>query len=212
MTTATTPTGWRTDRGNRNPVPWEPDTILPSQYLQRRAATETVPERRLLLAVLQDAVDVYVKHGRWQERHARRLYDDVVCWFRSDDDRHLFAFVRICDVLELDPDYLRRGLRIHEPVPTAPSDVKVTRGRAPVRCGRRGAVPSPSAYAPMPAGTPWTGPRVRTLRIARALRQRDVELMYGLSWGTVAMWETCRAPVPRKVWPALDRLATEVVC
>ena len=58
-----------------------PDTLLPSQYfaaLKRKGAHE--PERRLAVAVLQDAVDCFQKHLRARDRKARQLFVDAEEW------------------------------------------------------------------------------------------------------------------------------------
>ena len=61
------------------------------------------PEKRLALAVLADAI-------RRVRQGGRDAADDEA-WFASPATNHPFAFVRVCHVLDLDPDYLRRGLR-----------------------------------------------------------------------------------------------------
>ena len=64
----------------------QPDTLLPSQYfaaLKRKGQHE--PERRLAIAVLQDAVDCYQKHLRARDRKARQLFVDAEEWITSDD-------------------------------------------------------------------------------------------------------------------------------
>jgi hypothetical protein len=65
---------------------FQPDTLLPSQFFDRvRRRSEHEGERRLMIAVLEDAVE--------------------------DPDRSwLFSFQNICDVLDIDANYLRRGL------------------------------------------------------------------------------------------------------
>ncbi len=89
----------------------QPDTLLPSQYfaaLKRKGAHE--PERRLAIAVLQDAVDCFQKHLRSSDRKARQLYLDAEAWIGSDDRTWPFSFENICDLLQINPEYLRRGL------------------------------------------------------------------------------------------------------
>ena len=89
----------------------QPDTLLPSQYfaaLQRRGAHE--PERRLAIAVLQDAVDCFQKHLSARDRKARQLFLDAEEWIVSDDRSWPFSFENICDLLQINPEYLRRGL------------------------------------------------------------------------------------------------------
>jgi hypothetical protein len=90
----------------------EPDTLLPSQYFDRvRSRTEHDPERRLMLAVLEQGVHDYVKNAGAKERHKVELFLDAEQWVEGTDSGWLLSFENICHVLDLDPDYLRRGLR-----------------------------------------------------------------------------------------------------
>lgn len=89
----------------------QPDTLLPAQYfaaLKRKGAHE--PERRLAVAVLQDAVDCFQKHLRARERKARQLFLDAEEWICSEDRSWPFSFENVCDLLQINPEYLRRGL------------------------------------------------------------------------------------------------------
>jgi hypothetical protein len=70
------------------------------------------PEKRLALAVLADAVR--------QIREGDHRATDDEAWLASPAVDDPFAFVRICEVLGLDPDHLRRGLRrMHRRAPHA---------------------------------------------------------------------------------------------
>jgi hypothetical protein len=89
----------------------QPDTLLPSQYfaaLKRKGLHE--PERRLAIAVLQDAVDCFQKHLRARDRKARQLFLDAEEWICSTDRSWPFSFENICDLLQINPEYLRCGL------------------------------------------------------------------------------------------------------
>ncbi len=89
----------------------QPDTLLPSQYyaaLKRKATHE--PERRLAIAVLQDAVDCFQKHLRARDRKARQLFVEAEEWISSEDRSWPFSFENICDLLQINAAYLRRGL------------------------------------------------------------------------------------------------------
>ena len=91
----------------------QPDTLLPSQYfavLKRKSNHE--PERRLAIAVLQDAVDCYQKHLRARDRKARQLFIDAEEWITSEDRTWPFSFDNVCDLLQINPEYLRRGLAV----------------------------------------------------------------------------------------------------
>ena len=89
----------------------QPDTLLPSQYfaaLRRKGAHE--PERRLVIAVLQDAVDCFQKHLRARDPKTRQLFLDAEEWIGSSDRSWPFSFENVCDLLQINPEYLRRGL------------------------------------------------------------------------------------------------------
>ena len=71
----------------------------------------TVRERRLLLAVLEDAIRTYERYAFANDRRGVDQLSHVEAWFASEDSDWTFSFVAICDVLGLDVSYLRRGLR-----------------------------------------------------------------------------------------------------
>lgn len=89
----------------------QPDTVLPSQYfaaLRRKSIQE--PERRLVLAILEDAVDCFTKHVAARDRRSRQLFLDAEEWFTDGDREWPFAFENVCDLVGLDAGYLRAGL------------------------------------------------------------------------------------------------------
>jgi len=87
----------------------EPDLILPVQFLQQSVAT---PEKRLLLAVLEEAVGTYQRYvsAPRLDRRNTGVLADVEAWFASEDSHGLYSFVAICDALGLDATYVRSGL------------------------------------------------------------------------------------------------------
>jgi hypothetical protein len=92
---------------------FQPDTLLPSQYfdrIRRRASSDG--ERRLMVAILEDAVDVYRKQAGARDRKRRQLFEDAEAWIESPDKGWLYAYENICDVLGIDAGYLRKGLRV----------------------------------------------------------------------------------------------------
>ena len=92
-------------------VIFQPDTLLPSQFFDRvRRRTEHDGERRLMIAVLEDAVDVYRKHAGARDPRGEQLFQEAEAWIDDPDRTWLFSFQNICDVLGLDASYLRRGL------------------------------------------------------------------------------------------------------
>lgn len=106
---------------------FELDVILPDQFFtncRRTAGLE--PERLLMLAVLEEAVDSYRSCAFASDPRDRATFAEARDWFVSDDRGWLFAFESICDVLGIDAGYIRRRLREWR------VDAALRRGRAPV--------------------------------------------------------------------------------
>ena len=77
------------------------------------------PECRLLWAVLQDGMETYRKYTGATSRRGQRLFAAAERWIMENDPTWLCSFVSICHVLELDPEYLRAGLRRWRSTPLA---------------------------------------------------------------------------------------------
>jgi hypothetical protein len=89
-----------------------PDVLLPTQYLDRvRPQNEFTGEQRLIIAVLEHAIDDYLKYAAATDRRRRRVFLNAERWVESADASPLYSFQTICDHLGLDAAYLRRGLR-----------------------------------------------------------------------------------------------------
>jgi hypothetical protein len=73
--------------------------------------TVSQPEKRLLLALLEGAVDDFKKYATASTGRGRRLFADVNAWFGSTSHDRFLDFETICDGLGLDPSFLRSGLR-----------------------------------------------------------------------------------------------------
>ena len=67
-------------------------------------------ERELMLAVLSDAIECYWKYQKSAKRSAIRLYQDAKKWIFAEDDSLPFSFNVVCETLELEPGYIRRGI------------------------------------------------------------------------------------------------------
>ena len=89
----------------------EADTILPEQYFERIGSEHSAfPEKRLMLAVLEDAVATFQRYVDARNRRGQRLFREAEEWVLSDDTEWPFAFENICHTLDIEPDFLRRGL------------------------------------------------------------------------------------------------------
>jgi hypothetical protein len=89
----------------------QPDVLCVDEYLhvyQGRPA-ET-PERRLLAAILRDAVDCYLRDCFTKNRHRKRSFREAEEWFFKSDDYGVFSLENVCGILNIDPGYIRRSL------------------------------------------------------------------------------------------------------
>ena len=93
--------------GKSHPL-FQPDIILPSQHrdtLQRRTPQD--PEKRLMLAVLEDAVACF-RNGLHARDHRRKeLFKDSEAWITEENGDWLFSFEHVCDILGLDARLIR---------------------------------------------------------------------------------------------------------
>jgi hypothetical protein len=65
----------------------------------------------LMSAVLEDAMECFLKQFASTKRRDLRLAREAEEWFLSDSDAWPFSFTNICIVLSIDPDYIRTGLK-----------------------------------------------------------------------------------------------------
>ena len=91
---------------------FQPDMLLSAQYFQNlRTRGVLEPEKKLMLAVLEDAVNCFQDNVLARGGTRKRLFDEVEEWFTDDDDNRLFSFENICEELGLNHHYVRQGLR-----------------------------------------------------------------------------------------------------
>jgi hypothetical protein len=101
--------------GPRDPhvLGFEPATVLPSQLIIPIALDASImPEKRLLLAVLEDAVLTFQRHARDEGRRGQRLFREANQWISSNDATWPCSFRSICESLGFEPAYVRNGLRL----------------------------------------------------------------------------------------------------
>ena len=91
---------------------FQPDTLLSEDYAANfRRKIPLEPERTLLLAVLEDGIRCFQENLFAVNGKRRTLFDEAKEWLFSDDANWFCSFVSICTLLNLEPSYIRRGLR-----------------------------------------------------------------------------------------------------
>jgi hypothetical protein len=89
---------------------FQPDRVLASQFFDdRRTKTILEPEKRLMLAILEDAVHCFRDNCSAKQGKKKRLFDSAKAWLFGTDD-WVFGFQNICSVLGLNPEYVLKGL------------------------------------------------------------------------------------------------------
>ena len=90
---------------------FQPDTLLLEQYLDTfRRKLQLEPEKKLMLAILEDAIACYQKYVFARDSKGKILFEEAEQWVHGDGGGSVFAFDSVCESLGLNPDYLRRGL------------------------------------------------------------------------------------------------------
>jgi len=90
---------------------FEPDTLLPEQYFTLLGRKPLQGEKRLLLAMLEDAVHCFQTYLLAKKPHERRLFQEAEEWIISTDGLWFFSFENICDVLGINPSRMREALK-----------------------------------------------------------------------------------------------------
>jgi hypothetical protein len=76
-----------------------------------------MPERRLMLAILTDAIECFQKYSDAKSSRQRTLSADARAWLMTRNERYdretrkQFSFEYICDVLDLDAGAVRDRLQ-----------------------------------------------------------------------------------------------------
>jgi hypothetical protein len=86
----------------------EPDIFLPSQFYGNGGLSRQLEgEKRLMIAILKDAVECLDKYRGARSTSGRAHYQNALEWVQDTGTEWLFSFTNICDLLGFDPDYLR---------------------------------------------------------------------------------------------------------
>jgi hypothetical protein len=95
----------------RLPNLFEPDTLLPIQYFEAMRKKHLLEgEKRLILSVLEDAVECFMKCIDAATNKGQRLFREADEWITHEDKRWVFSFDNVCDMLDINAEYMRVGL------------------------------------------------------------------------------------------------------
>jgi len=86
------------------------DIVLPVQHFEARH--QPAPEQRLMVAVLQDALDCVAKYRVADDAQGQRLFREANQWLLAAGTDWPYSFESICAVLDLDLDAVRQRVRV----------------------------------------------------------------------------------------------------
>jgi len=90
---------------------FQPDILLPAQYLDNiQPKSNLMPEKRLMLAVLEDGLCCFQKYCFASDEKGEALFKEAEAWIMDENVLWPFSFGSICDYLGIDAGYLRSGI------------------------------------------------------------------------------------------------------
>jgi hypothetical protein len=87
------------------------DASVQQQYLDTvRRSEHLEPEKALLVALLEDAIHTYRKYRATRGRVGKKRFREAKEWIMGGGNDWIFSFNNVCELLGLNPDYVRRGV------------------------------------------------------------------------------------------------------
>jgi hypothetical protein len=90
--------------------PFPTDPMTPDQYYGMLRSHDLQPGRKLMLAVLDNALESFQKHLVASTPRGKRLFQETEDWFLEQNSRWAFSFENICECLDLNAESLRKHL------------------------------------------------------------------------------------------------------
>jgi hypothetical protein len=89
-----------------------PDIVTPEQfYDSRRDDSAIAPVKRLMMAVLEDALRCFQNNADAKGGPRKRLFAEAEQWLCGEGGDGPFSFDTVCETLGIEPRFLRAGLR-----------------------------------------------------------------------------------------------------
>lgn len=91
-----------------------PETVFATAYdvslgtFRRESYLE--PEKKLMLAVLEDAIACFQSYVFARDPKGKVLFQEAEQWVQDTNSDGPFSFANVCETLGFAPDYLRQGL------------------------------------------------------------------------------------------------------
>jgi hypothetical protein len=99
---------------------------LDSGFLESLKKNSREGEEGLMLAVLENAIEFFQMYVLAEDKRGKKLFQEAEEWLLEKNGDWVFSFENICEVLALDPDYIRQGLlRWKEAKRKGPPEAKI---------------------------------------------------------------------------------------
>ena len=111
--------------------------ILPVQFhSERRGSSEDEAVKRLMFAILMDAVRCFQTNLNARAMAKRRMFWEAKYWIFEEKGNGPFSFENVCGALEIGPGQLRRWLRQWRRKKNGEEEAHLIR-RTPIRSSRK---------------------------------------------------------------------------
>ncbi len=101
------PRALRRPRVGRPPIEESIEFVMPVQFHTPASEAWWPGEKRLMLAVLTDAIDILMKGPGVNDPRRTTVFEETVAWFTRDDADWPCSFVNVCDALGIDARAVR---------------------------------------------------------------------------------------------------------
>ena len=91
-------------------VRFEADILAAQDFDRIYRSRPRSPERDLMLAILEEALNDYQRCFSARDKKGRNRFTDARAWILNTDSEWIFSFINCCEVLGIEPDYLRQGV------------------------------------------------------------------------------------------------------
>jgi hypothetical protein len=89
---------------------FQPDLLLSAQYFGNLRKTLLEPEKKLMFAILEDAISCYQSNLTAHSVRGKRFFEETKSWIVAVGNDWIFSFENVCEALGLNPQYVRQGL------------------------------------------------------------------------------------------------------
>src|SRR5579875_122194 len=89
-----------------------PEIMTPAQFYdgRRQEDSEFAPVKRLMMAILEDALRCFQNNAGAQNGRRKRLFQEAEEWLCGTGGEGPFSFNTVCETLGIEPEMLRREL------------------------------------------------------------------------------------------------------